>query len=200
MLNTSLECVLLGIGVMDVFNCVNLSNVCKILKRFNVENVKRLSTPLSMHVKLSKDECPHSDHEKEFMNKFPYQSTVGSLMYAIMATRPNIAFAVRAMSKFLWDLGKKHWEAVKLILRYLCGTKNKCLCLGGRNLSVIGYTYFDYARCSNSRKSTSGYIFQFMGVPYLGDVVSRNVLLSPPQKQSMLHLAKNVRKQYGYPD
>ena len=61
------------------------------------------------------------------------------------------------------NLGKKHWEAVKLILRYLCGTKNRCLCLGGGNVSIIGYTDSDYAGCSDNRKSTSGYIFQFMG-------------------------------------
>ena len=54
--------------------CIYLSQsgyVCKILKRFNMENAKPLSTPLSMHVKLSKDECPNSDHEKEFMSKIP---------------------------------------------------------------------------------------------------------------------------------
>ena len=57
--------------------------VCKILKRFNMENAKPVSTPLSMHVKLSKDKCPKSDHEKEFMSKIPYQSAVGSLMYTL---------------------------------------------------------------------------------------------------------------------
>ena len=128
-----------------------------------MESAKPLSTPLSMHVKLSKDECPKSDHEKEFMSKILYQSAVGSLMYAMVATRPNIAFAVGAVSKFLSNLGKKHWEVVKLILRYLCGTKNRCLCLGGGNVSIIGYTDFDYAGCYDNRKSTSGHIFQFMG-------------------------------------
>ena len=73
--------------------CIYLSQskyVCKILKRFNMENAKPLSTPLSMHVKLSKEECPKCDHEKEFMSKIPYQSTVGSLMYAIIATRQTL--------------------------------------------------------------------------------------------------------------
>ena len=97
------------------------------------------------------------------MSKVPYQSAVGSLMYAMIATRPDIAFAVGAVSRFMSNPGNKHWEAVKLILRYLCGTKNRCLCLGGGNVSIIGYTDSDYAGCSDSRKSTSGYIFQFMG-------------------------------------
>ena len=64
-----------------------------------------MESALSMHVKLSKDECPKSDHEKKFMSKIPYQSVVGSLMYAMIATRPDIAFAVGTMSKFLLTLG-----------------------------------------------------------------------------------------------
>ena len=61
--------------------------VCKILKRFNLENAKPLSTPLSMHVKRSKDESPKSDNEMQFMSKILYQSVVGSLMYNMIATR-----------------------------------------------------------------------------------------------------------------
>ena len=111
------------------------------------------------------------------MTKIPYQSVVGSLMYAMIATRPDIAFAVGVVSRFLSNPGKKHWEAVKMILRYLCGTKNKCLCLGGGNVSIVGYTDSDYAGCSDSRKSTSGYIFSLWEVSYLGDLVSKNALL-----------------------
>ena len=159
-----------------------------------MENAKPFSTPLSMHSKLSKEECPKSDHEKEFMSKIPYQSAVGSLMYAMIATRPDIAFVVGVVSKFLSNPGKKHWEAVKMILRYLCGTKNKCLCLDGGDVSIVGYTDSDYAGCSDSRKSTSGYIFSLWEVSYLGDLVSKNALLCPLQKQSMLEPVKHARK------
>ena len=64
-----------------------------------------------------------SDHEKEWMSKTPYHSIVGSLMYAMIVTRPNIAFAVGALSRLLSNPGKKHWEAMKFILKYLCGTR-----------------------------------------------------------------------------
>ena len=146
--------------------CIYLSQaeyISKVLMRFNMENAKPLSTPLPTYVNLSTRDCPTSDEDKKFMSKVPYQSAVGSLMYAMIATRPDIAFAVGAVSRFMSNPGDKHWEAVKLILRYLCGTKNRCLCLGGGNVSIIGYTDSDYAGCSDSRKSTSGYIFQFMG-------------------------------------
>ena len=80
-------------------------------------------------------------------------------MYTMIATKQDIAFVVGVVSRVLSNPGKKHWEAVKMILRYLSRTKNNCLCLGDRNVSIIGYTDFDYVGCSNSKKSTSGYIF-----------------------------------------
>jgi hypothetical protein len=146
--------------------CIYLSQaeyISKVLKRFNMESAKPLSTPLPTYVKLSTCDCPTSDEDKEFMSKVPYQSAVGSLMYAMVATRPDIAFAVGAVSRFMSNPGKKHWDAVKLILRYLSGTKDKCLCLGKGDAYIIGYTDSDYAGCADSRKSTSGYIFQIMG-------------------------------------
>ena len=95
---------------------------------------KTWGTPLSTHVKLSKNECPKSDDEKEFMSKIPYHFVVGSLVYATIMTRPDIGFVVGVVSKFLSNPSKKHWEAVKMILRYLSGTRNECLCLGGGNV------------------------------------------------------------------
>ena len=128
-----------------------------------MENAKSLSTPLPTYVKLSTCDCPTSDEDKEFMFQVPYQFVVGSLMYAMVAARRDIAFAVGAVSRFISNAGKKHWDAVKLILRYLSGSKDKCLCLGKGDASIIGYTNSDYAGCAYSRKSTSGYIFQIMG-------------------------------------
>ena len=54
--------------------------------------------------------------------------------------RLDIAFSVSVVSIFLSNPRKKHWEVVKMILRYLSGTKNKCLCLGGGNVFIMGYT------------------------------------------------------------
>ena len=56
------------------------------------------------------------------MAKIPYASACGSLMYAMVATRPDIAFAVGVVSRFMSNPGKRHWDAVKSILRYLGGT------------------------------------------------------------------------------
>ncbi|MCO5567243.1 hypothetical protein L7F22_020932 [Adiantum nelumboides] len=98
------------------------------------------------------------------MAKVPYSSAVGSLMYATVATRPDIAFAMGVVSHYIANPGKKHWDAVKHFLRYLKGTTNKCLCFKNSEASMVGYTDADYAGCLDTRKSTSGYVFLFAGV------------------------------------
>ncbi|MCO5566392.1 hypothetical protein L7F22_020069 [Adiantum nelumboides] len=97
------------------------------------------------------------------MEKIPYASAVGSLMYAMIATCPDIAFAVGVVSRYMSNPGKKHWEAVKGILRYLKATKNLRICYGSQELSVKGFTDSDYAGDLDNRRSTSGYVFTLAG-------------------------------------
>ena len=65
------------------------------------------------------------------MSRVPYSSVVGSLMYAMVFTRPDIAHVVGVVSRYMNNPGKEHWEAVKWILRYLRGTTTHALCFGG---------------------------------------------------------------------
>ena len=97
------------------------------------------------------------------MAKIPYASAVGSLMYAMIATRPDIAFAVGVVARYMATPGRKHWDAVKGIMRYLKGTADMCICYGSQDIGVVGYTDSDYAGHADSRKSTSGYVFTYAG-------------------------------------
>ena len=85
----------------------------RVLERFNIKNAKPVSIPLASHMKLSKKMCPIAREIKENISKVPYSSVVGSLMYAMVCTRPNIAHAVRVVNRFLRNPEKEHWEAVK---------------------------------------------------------------------------------------
>ena len=89
---------------------------------FGMSNAKPVSTPLANHFKLSSEQCPKTDGEIEDMAKVPYASAVGCLMYAMVYTRPDLAHAVSQVSKFMSKPGRRHWEAVKWIFRYLKGT------------------------------------------------------------------------------
>ena len=70
------------------------------------------------------DLVPLPMDKKATMAKIPYASACGSLMYAMVATRQDIAYAVGVVSQYMSNLGKKHWEAVKSILKYLSGTRD----------------------------------------------------------------------------
>ena len=65
----------------------------------------------------------------------PYASAVGSLMYVMVCTRPDIAHVVGVVSRYMANPGKEHWEAVKWLLRYLRGTSSTSLFFGnGKDL------------------------------------------------------------------
>ena len=102
----------------------------RVLERFNMKHAKPVSTPLGGHFKLSKKSCPSSNKEKENMASIPYSSAVGSLMYVMVCTRPDIAYAVGVVSRFMVNPSKEHWEAVKWIFKYLRGSSNSCLSFG----------------------------------------------------------------------
>ncbi|GKV23084.1 hypothetical protein SLEP1_g32861 [Rubroshorea leprosula] len=133
------------------------------LERFNMKHAKPVSTPLANHFKLSKQSCPNTKEEKEKMSSIHYSSTVGSLMYAMVCTRPDISHAIGVVSRFLSNLGKIHWEAVKWIFRYLRRTTKLCLTFGQTKPILKGYTDADMAGDLDNRKFISGYLFTFAG-------------------------------------
>ena len=135
----------------------------KVIERFNMSMAKPVVSPLAGHFKLSSKQFPTSENEKQKMKNVPYASAVGSLMYAMVCTRPDIAHAVGVVSRFLSNPGKEHWAAVKWILRYLRGTSKVCLCFGNGKPVLDGFTDADMAGDVDSRKSTSGYLITFAG-------------------------------------
>ena len=90
---------------------------------------------LSQQFKLSMDQALESKEDKEFMSEVPYANAVGSLMYAMVCTRPNLSYSVSLVSRFLANPGKAHWQALKWILRYIKGSIGKSLIYG----EVEGY-------------------------------------------------------------
>ena len=71
----------------------------QVLERLNMKGAKPVSTPLASHFKLSKKDCPSTKEEQEQMSVIPYSSTVGSLMYAMVCTRPCMAHVVGFVSR-----------------------------------------------------------------------------------------------------
>ena len=88
----------------------------KVLKRFNMDQAKPVSCLFQSQEKLSKKMCPTSKEIKAKMSNIPYASVIGSLMYAMVCTRPDIAYAVGVASRYLANPGKKHWEDRKSVV------------------------------------------------------------------------------------
>ena len=88
-------------------------NVKKVLNKFNMNEAKPVSTPLGSHFKLSKEQSPKTEEERDHMSKVPYASTIDSLMYVMVCTRSNITHAMGVVSRFMSRPRKQHWEAVK---------------------------------------------------------------------------------------
>ena len=98
------------------------------------------------------------------MKNVPYRQAVGSLMYAMVAIRPDIANAVRQVAKFMHNPGRLHWNRVKRILRYVKGTiqlglKYKAV----KGVKLFGYVDASYADDVDQRRSTTGWCFVIAG-------------------------------------
>ena len=139
-----------------------------VLQRFNMQESKPVKVPIPIGVKLSVEQCPKTQEEEEDMSRVPYASVVGSLMYAMVCTRPNIAHAVGVLSRYMSKPGKEHWTAVKRVFRYLRGTTDYAICYQGRPgpdrvINVHGFVDADWARDLDHRRCTSGYVFNLFG-------------------------------------
>ena len=134
----------------------------KIINKFNMQDSKPLSTPADPHSTLSS--TPTSESEEPFKPPFSYREAIGSLMFLMVGTRPDIAFAVSTAAKFCENPLPSHFNAVKRIFRYLNGTQHYKLSFSGSNDSfsfneLTGYCDADYAGDLDSRRSTNGYVF-----------------------------------------
>ena len=99
-------------------------NIDKVLNRFSMQDSTRGSLPMSHGIKLSNSQCPTTKDEREHMDKISYASAIGSIMYAMHCTRPDVSCALSMTSRFQSDPGECHWIAVKNILKYLRRTKD----------------------------------------------------------------------------
>ena len=136
----------------------------KILKRFKMENSKKGNLPLHHGIKISKDLCPETNEELDRMSRVPYASAVGSIMYAMTCTRPDVSFALSMVSRHQQNPGEGHWTAVKNILKYLRNTKDRFLVYGGEEeLRVTGYSDASFQTDKDDSRSQSGWVFLLNG-------------------------------------
>ncbi|XP_040871215.1 secreted RxLR effector protein 161-like [Glycine max] len=125
---------------------------------------KPISTLLSEKEKLSTMIKVQDQVDQDYMSKVPYSSVVGSLMYAMVCTRPDLAYAVSMVSRFLNQPQKEHWKTVKRIFRYLKGTTDIGLIYESHSdCCLTSYSDADFATDLVKRRSLIGYAYTLGG-------------------------------------
>jgi hypothetical protein len=86
----------------------------KVLRRFNMDKTKPMSTPLAHHFKSSSKQCAETNDDFDYMSKvsYSYFSVVGSLMYAIVCSCLDLSHAMSVVSRYMTNPGKEHWKIV----------------------------------------------------------------------------------------
>ena len=136
----------------------------KVLKKYNMHASKATPAPIVKGDNFGKFQCPKNQYEIDQMKGVPYASAVGSLQYAQLCTRPDLAFITGVLGRYQENPGIEHWKMVKKALRYAQGTKDYMLTYRrSDSLEIKGYSDADFAGDKDDRKSTSGYIFTLAG-------------------------------------
>ena len=123
---------------------------------------------------------------------------VGSLIYAAIATRPDIAQAVAALAKFNSSPTEAHLTAVKRVFRYLKGTIKLCLQYQASDTHVEGYSDADWASDSDDRRSISGNVFMMSGGAISWTSKKKQPYPYQHQNLSMLLFVWQNRRRCGY--
>lgn len=131
-----------------------------ILRRFGMEECKPVASPVDISMKMFKFGPDSAATDA------PYREAVGALMHLMCATRPDIAFVVGMVARFMESPQDVHWTAVKHILRYLQGTKTHGIRFkSSDSVNFECYSNADWSGDAADRKSTSGYVFKMVGGP-----------------------------------
>ena len=136
--------------------------ILDLLKKYNMKDCNPICTPLE--VRPSK---VIPTEELQVAKDVPYQNLIGGLMYLVVCTRPDIAYAVSYLSQYNKKPTQNHWKSAKRVLRYLKYTIDKCIIYKFKPgiPKLLAYSDADYANDVIDRKSYGGYVFFMAGGP-----------------------------------
>lgn len=163
----------LGLNVYQKSGCimVNQKTYCeRLLQHYGFSEMHPSRVPMEVNTHFGKRDNEHAAHESNETIDFPYREIIGSLMYLVTNTRPDLAYSVGQLSRYVECPSAEHVGALKKVLRYLAGTKS----LGIRykspksqklivGMHLTGFSDSDWAADPDSRQSLTGYVFTMCG-------------------------------------
>jgi len=153
--------IILGLNISreETLGTLKLSHgkyATRVLEKLDMAECNPIATPLEVGLQLTKSEKSEES--------LPYREAVGSLMFLMVGTRPDPAFAVGKLSRFVSGYGKEHWATVKRVLRYVKGFVDKGLVYNRSALGILqGFSDADWAGEYETRRSATGFVFIFGG-------------------------------------
>jgi hypothetical protein len=136
----------------------------KVLVKYNMHKSNATPAPIVKGDSFEEFQCPKNQYEIDQMKAVSYASAVGSLQYAQVCTRPDLAFITGVLGRYQENPSIENWKMIKKVLRYVQGTKDLMLTYRISNsLEIRGYSNADYAGDKDERKSTTGYVFILTG-------------------------------------
>nr|GEX86362.1 zinc finger, CCHC-type [Tanacetum cinerariifolium] len=154
--------VILGIRIKHESNGIEISQshyIEKVLKKFNYSDCTPVSTPLDTCEKLM-------PNKGLAVSQLEYSRVIGCLMYTMSCTRPDIAFAVRKLSRYTSNTGTQHWQAIQRVLKYLKKTMDYRLVYSGYPSVLEGYN--DASWISNTKDNSSATLAKAYSQMYNG--------------------------------
>jgi hypothetical protein len=141
--------------------------ITKVIELVQLDDTRSVATPMDVSA-LAGVTCPlPGSEEASLLSTLPYREAIGSLTHIMRKTRPDIAFSVSVVARFMHNPAFVHWKAVQRIVKYLHSTQDLTFQVGGGDTldqklempSFQGFADADWAGDSASSKSTTGYGF-----------------------------------------
>ena len=134
------------------------------------------------------------------MSRIPYANIVGSIMYAMVCTRPDLSYAISLLSKYMADHCRDHWHALKWVLKYIKGTITKGLVFGGNDRPlqqervVKGFVDSDFVGYLDTMKSLTGYVFTVYGTTISWKARLQKVVALSSSKAQYMALTEAIKE------
>jgi hypothetical protein len=136
----------------------------ELIKKFNQENSKSSNIPIQPNNNLTSKLENEKESLRELVDPNMYRQVIGSLIYLMTSTRPDISYSVGLLSRFMSNPRELHWRCLKRVIKYLKSTINYSLIYEKATIkesSLVGYSDSDYASNADDRRSISGYLFKY---------------------------------------
>jgi transposase InsO family protein len=166
----------------------------KILENAGMSQCNPVSTPMTPGITLQKATRAPTQEEVVTIASIPYRRTIGELNYAMRTTRPDIAYSVSSLSRYMENPSIDHHYQLKHLLRYIRGTTDLMLVFGSSNNGLIGHSDSDYAADRDDSKSTSAYVYTLFGGPISWKCQKQSVVATSTTEAEYIGLSNASRE------